>query len=296
MNGQMFFPTTTDDVTKLLDEHGADARLLAGGAALVPWLHTGQVSAPYLINLSRVSALQQIEVRDGGLIIGAMQRIRALEFNPIIREHVPLLAEACHTVGHLRIRNQATIGGNLVEGNYGTDLPAVLTALDATALVVSRRGERQLSMPELLCAPGSTALQDDELLVSFSIPLEQPQPRQCYLKFRSRAEKERPCVGVAALLQLEPDGSCRSLRLAVGAATALPQRLPWLEDQVVGCRLDSRSIAATAAAYAAAIDPLTDLRGSAWYRRAIIETYVRRALEQLTAPAAQHVQESESWQ
>jgi aerobic carbon-monoxide dehydrogenase medium subunit len=283
MTGQMFFPTTTAQVTQLLAEYGADARLLAGGAALVPWLHSGAVSAAYLINLSRVAALQQLEVRDGTLLVGAMQRIRALESSPLVQAQLPLLAEACHTVGHLRIRNQATIGGNLIEGNYGTDLPAVLTVFDATALVVGPAGERTLSMPELLCAPGSTALQDDELLVSFSIPLETPQPRQCYLKFRSRAEKERPCVGVAALLQLDDDGNCRSLRLAVGAATALPQRLVQLETQALGRRLDAATIGELAAAYAAAIEPLSDLRGSAWYRREIIATYVRRALEQLTA-------------
>jgi carbon-monoxide dehydrogenase medium subunit len=283
MTGQMFFPTTTEQVTQLLLQYGDEARLLAGGAALVPWLHSGAVSAGYLINLSRVAALQQLELVGDTLVIGAMQRIRDLEFSPLVREQLPLLAEACHTVGHLRIRNQATIGGNLVEGNYGTDLPGVLTALDATARIIGSAGERTLSMPELLCAPGSTALQDDELVVSFSIPLETPRPRQCYLKFRSRAEKERPCVGVTALLQLNDDGSCRSLRLAIGAATALPQRPAHLEAQAVGRRLDAAAIAELAAAYAAAVEPLSDLRGSAWYRRSIIETYVRRALEQLTA-------------
>lgn len=283
MNGQMFFPTTLNQVTQLLAQYGADARLLAGGAALVPWLHTGQAAASRLINLSRVAELQQLQLTDGELVVGAMQRIRALESAPLVQQHTPMLAEAAHTVGHLRIRNQATIGGNLMEGNYGTDLPAVLTAFDATALIVSADGERTLSIPELLCAPGSTALQDDEVLVSFSLPLEQPLPRQCYLKFRSRAEKERPFVGIAALLQLADDGSCRSLRLAVGAATALPQRLPLIEAQVVGRHLDQPLIAELAAAYAHGISPLSDLRGSAWYRSAIIETYVRRALEQLTA-------------
>lgn len=279
-------PRSLPELLGLLADYAGQARLIAGGAALVPRLHEREIAPAALISLAGVPELAAIELRDGWLRLGATVTIRALELHPAVRQRCPLLAEACHQVGNVRIRNQATLGGNLAEANYATDLPAALLALDARVTAASASGTRTLSISELLAGSGATTLRPDECLTEVELPLAGGTPPQAYLKFRSRAEKERPCVGVAAVAHWHA-GRCERLVVAVGAACERPARLPAAEALAAGTTLDERVIAAVADGYGAGIAPLSDLRASAWYRTEIVRVYVRRALQQIRAAAHQ---------
>ncbi len=173
-----------------------------------------------------------------------------------------MLAQAFALVASPRVRNVATVGGVLADADYASDPPAVLAALGARAVLRSPRGERAVTVGELIRGFYETCIEPDELLVEVRVP---PQPeRAVYRKFRSRSSEDRPCVAVAAARG--EDG----LRVVVGAVAETPQSFPELCD---GAAAD------VAAGYADRIEPLSDARGSAAYRRRVIAAEVRRAVE-----------------
>jgi carbon-monoxide dehydrogenase medium subunit len=194
-----------------------------------------------------------------------MARHRAVERSPDVRTGWPALAGAFSVVASPRIRNQATVGGVLADADYASDPPSMLCALRARAVARSVRGEREIGVEELITGYYETSLAPDELLVGVRVPpLGGPA---VYRKFRSRSHEDRPCVSVAAARSGE------ELRVVVGAVAGRPQLFPE------SCELgDARAIGQ---AYADAIDPISDVRGSSAYRRRVIAVEVRRALEEL---------------
>jgi carbon-monoxide dehydrogenase medium subunit len=164
------------------------------------------------------------------------------------------------------VRNQATVGGVLADADYASDPPAILSALDARAVVQSAQGEREIAVEELITGYYETALEPDELITEVVVPASN---RAVYRKFRSRSHEDRPCVSVAAAQR----GDVR--RVVVGAVAGTPQHFPELS--ALG------DPAEVGRAYAEAIEPISDVRGSAEYRRRVIAVEIRRALEELAS-------------
>jgi carbon-monoxide dehydrogenase medium subunit len=243
-------------------------------------LRQGLIAPSLLVDIGRLPALDGIRAADGGLRIGPLARLRAVEHSPEVRGLFPALAHACGVVGNIRVRGQATLGGNLAEADYASDPPAVLLALNGEVEASSRRGARRILLSEFFRGFYETALAPDELITGVFIPALAREARMTYLKFQTRSAADRPALGVAAVAQFA-GGLCRDLRVAVGAACAVPRRLPEVEAQAHGHTLDDEVIAGVAEGYARAIDTLDDLRGSAWYRTQMIRVHVRRALEEL---------------
>jgi len=275
-------PATLAEANTLLAEHGGAAKLLAGGTAVVLLLQQKLIHPAALISLGRVEGLQGIAVdAEGALHVGAMASLAQVADDERVRRGWPLLAMACAVVGNVRVRNQATLGGNMAEADYASDPPAALVALDGYVRIVGPRGERQAALAEFFLGFYTTTLAEDELLIEIVVPPLPSRASSAYLKYKSRSSEDRPCVGVAAVLAVE-DGACTAARVAVGAACETPQRFPALESQIVGQRLTPAMIGDFAGAYAAALpEPLNDLRGSAWYRREMTRVHVRRALSAL---------------
>ena len=272
-------PETIDETLALLAEHGEDAKLLAGGTWLTLVLRQGLLAPAALVSLRRVPGLDRIVIdRDGTLRLGAMVRHRLAERSPEVRRAAPVLAETYADVANVRVRYQATVGGNLCDADYASDPPAVLAALDAAVIARSAHGERSIPVRELIVGHYETTLAPDELVTEVVVPPLPPGAGAAYLKYRSRSHEDRPCVGVAALVDLAPDGRCRRLDVVVGAAADRPQRLGNVLAAAEGRALDDGTIAEVAEAYAAGIEPLGDLRGSAWYRRRMIRVFVGRAI------------------
>ena len=268
------------EAQQALSQYGEDAKLISGGVAVVLMLREQLIAPEALIDLGRLSELRYERVQADGFHLGPLQRLSEVQNSPVIQAALPGLAEACRVVGNVRVRNQATIGGNLAEADYASDPPAMLLALQAEVTAAKSGSSRSIPLTEFFQGFYSTALEADEMITDVFIPRPAAGTRMSYLKFKSRSAEDRPCVGVAVVGAFEGE-ICQDLRIAVGAATEVPVRLAEFEGLAQGERLMEGLIAEIAAGYARNIDPLEDIRGSAWYRRQMIEVHVRRALEEV---------------
>jgi carbon-monoxide dehydrogenase medium subunit len=257
-------PRTLDEALALRAEHGDDAVVVAGGTFLAVLLNQRLVAPARFLSLRDVDGLDRIDAGEE-LSLGAMVPHRAVERSEVVGARWPAVARVFSVVATPRIRNQATVGGVIADADYASDPPAMLTALGARAVVRSVRGTREVAIADLILGPYETALEQDELLCEVVVPA--PPERAVYRKFRSRSHEDLPCVGVAAVV------TSGELRVVVGAASGRPQHFPEL------CRLGDA--AEIGRAYAAAIDPVSDVRGSAAYRRRVIAVEVRRAVDEL---------------
>jgi aerobic carbon-monoxide dehydrogenase medium subunit len=256
-------PATLEEALALKAERGDEATVVAGGTFLAILVNQRLFVPTCLLSLGHIDQLERIEV-GCELRLGAMVRHRGVERSADVRAGWPSLAHAFSVVASPRVRNQATVGGVLADADYASDPPSMLCALGARVVAASFRGRREIPMDELITGYYETSLEPDELIVEVHVPRVE---RAVYRKFRSRSHEDRPCVSVAAA---ESNGV---RRIVVGAVAARPQSFPdfaaFDDPTEVG------------EAYANAIEPIADVRGSAGYRRRVIAVEVRRALEEL---------------
>jgi carbon-monoxide dehydrogenase medium subunit len=271
-------PSDFLEAASLLDQYAEDAKVIAGGTSIVLMLQQRLIAPSVLVSLGRVPGQDFIRLEPDGLHIGALARLRDLERSPTAQEFCPALAHTFSVVANVRVRNQATIGGNLSAADYAADPPAMLTALDARLRVFGPEGEREIPLSEFFTGFYTTALEPNEILAEVIIPALPPSARAAYHKYTSISAEGRPCVAVGAVADFDGSGKCQQLRVAVGAAVETPQRAPNAEGIASGQALTDELIAAVAEGYAESLDPLSDVRGSAWYRTEMIRVFVKRAL------------------
>ena len=283
-NIELLQPTSLDEAIAYLGTHADETKILSGGTALVIMLKNRLISPVSLLSVGHLKELRGIRHEPGvGLRIGALATIREVEMSALIREKNPTLAQTFGKVGNVRVRNAATVGGNLSEADYASDPPCLLMALRARVRAKSVRGEREIPVSQLFKGFYETALARDEILSELIVPDPAPGSRSAYLKYISRSSEDRPCVGMAVVIENESDGSCKDLRLVAGAVSEIPQEIESAEAMARGKRLTDSLIEEIARAYAAGIEPLSDLRGSSWYRKQIIHVMARRAIQQAMA-------------
>jgi aerobic carbon-monoxide dehydrogenase medium subunit len=276
-------PTSLDEACQLLADAGGDARAIAGGTALVLLLRSGLVQNSALVRLDRIPDLDGITVEGDLLRIGAMTTLRALGESPVVQQRLPVLAGTCRLVGNVRVRNAATIGGNVCEADYASDPPGVLVALGARARVQSPRGSREIPVAELISDFYETSLASDELVSEVVVPLPAAETNSVYLKYITRSSEDRPCVGATGIVRVDAAGNIADLRAAVGGIAGKPLRLPDVEAQGHGQAPSEELFRAIGEQYAAAADPVDDVRGSTVYRKRMVAVFVRRALQAAAA-------------
>jgi carbon-monoxide dehydrogenase medium subunit len=274
-------PADFSEAVSLLDQYADDAKIVAGGTSVVLMLQQKLIAPSVLISLASVPDCDYIRMREDGLHLGALAKIRDIERSEIVQMFSPALAHTFHVVANVRVRNQATIGGNLAAADYAADPPAMLTALDARVQVQGPQRTREIPINEFFIGFYTTALQPNEILTEVIIPSLPISTRASYHKYTSISAEGRPCVAVGAVADFDADARCSHLRVAVGAATETPQRVSDAEEMAHGYALTDDLIAAIADEYARTIDPLTDVRGSAWYRKEMIRVFVKRALQEV---------------
>ena len=275
---QWLAPTSLQEALALRAQLGDEATVVAGGTFIGILMNQKIMQPQTLLSLRNVSELAFIEANqdEGSLLrIGAMTTHRAVERSPLIRQEWPVLASTFSLVASPRVRNQATVGGVLADADYASDPPTLLQALNARVVVRSEKSEREIPVEELIIGYYETSLYPDELLIEVRIPHN--RERVVYRKFRSRSSEDRPCVAVAAA---QVDGK---LRVVVGAVAEKPQYFPEIcalaEGETGGY---TRELATEIGQrYAESIEPISDSRGSAAYRRRVIAVEVRRALEEM---------------
>ena len=254
-----------------------DVKLIAGGTALLILIKQGIFVPKTLINLKKIKHAGEITYNSNdGLRIGGLASIYDVESAAVVREHYPLLAEACHVVANIRIRNMATIAGNLAHADYQSDPPAALVALDASVELMNRNRVRSVKLANLLIGMYETGLERDELLAGLLVPPPPPNSKGAYLKFATGSSEDRPCAGVAASAQ-RSNGICQAAGVVVGAVSPVPVVVTGA-DLVNGRAMTSESIDEVASKAQVAVNLLDDLRGTVAYKRHLVKVLVRRAL------------------
>lgn len=275
-------PTSIEEASRLLAEHEDDeVRLIAGGTALILTMRQRMLQPTHLVSLAKVDRLRGIDFDpQKGLRIGAMMRHSDIARSSEVRRHYPVLASMAERVANPQVRNQGTIGGNLCYGDPSTDPPTCLLALNASVVLGSTRGERTLSLEDFMVDYFETALEDDELLVEIRVPPMHSAESGIYSRFLRTAAEHRPLVSVA-LVAARNGAQCTGARLAVGASVPIPLRLQRAEDYLRGRTIDAATAAAAADLIAEDIEPLSDSRGDADFRRAMVRAVARRTICEL---------------
>ena len=263
-------PESLEEVLALLQDHGEEAKIIAGGTALVIMINQRLIMPSYLISLRKLPDLDRVQSVDGALHLGALVTHRALEISPLIRAHIPALAETFGRVATIRVRNMATVGGTLAHADPNQDSPVTLLALNARVRITSQGGSREVPLAEFFTDYYETVLQPDELITEVLVPHPKPHTGSIYVKFLPRTEDDYGTVGVAATVSIEANsGLCQDCCIAMGGVGPTPLRAPEAEALLPGQKLGPELLHEMAAAAKECTDPTSDIRGSADYKRAM---------------------------
>jgi carbon-monoxide dehydrogenase medium subunit len=271
--------SSVDEAIGTLEHYGEDALVVAGATAVTIMLQQGLITPRALISIGGIEGLRGVEREDNAIRIGALTTHREVEHDPLVREVLPVLSRTFGVVANVRVRNAATVGGVVAEADYASDPPAMLRALNADVEVVGPDGTRRIPIGDFLVGFFETALDPGELVTAVRVPFLPDRAGAVYEKFTTRSSEDRPCLAVAAVVQLDGDTSaCADLRVAVGAVAETPQRFSDVEADAQGRALDVQLATEIAERYAERIDPISDMRGSSWYRAEMVKVWVRRAI------------------
>jgi CO/xanthine dehydrogenase FAD-binding subunit len=268
-----YLPRSVDEAIALLAEHSPALLVMAGGTIAMPLVNEG-ISLPVKAMGLRQSGLDYVRRSNGSLEIGATATVTQM----LNQKEIPLLQQAAHHVGGWAIRNMATVGGNLFAPPPAGDFAVALLALDARVSLVGNKGERVLPLTEFYTGFLATALAPDELVTGINVPM--PDGKTVYVKYGRRRSNTPAVVSLAVHLKFDGE-TVVDARLALNAVGPHPLRATKAERVLIGTALDPTVVAQAATAAAEECEPFTDAIASEWYRRKMVDVYVRRALAQL---------------
>jgi len=277
-------PASLGEAIALLDPDDAAVRPIAGGTALTLMMKAGVFRPSRLVSLRKLARLNAriAMAKDGALTIGAMTPLALLERSPEVARAAPVIPRAMRRLSNIRVRNVATIGGNLAHGDPHMDLPPILIALNAKVAVVGANGaqaaERTIAVEDLFAGYFETVLAKNELIAELRIPA-QSRSRAAYLKVTTGSAEDWPALGVAVALEAE-GATVKSARVVISAATEKATRLKAAERSLAGATIDDRTLARAGDAAADEAECISDVRGSAAYKRELTRVYVARAVRQ----------------
>ena len=270
--------TSAATVEDALSAMGGGARPVAGGTDLVVGARQGKAPLPdAIVAIDRIDGLRAIEASGGGLRLGTLVTHGDLVANEGVRTRYTAIADASAIVGSHATRAQGTIGGNVMNASPAMDTGAPLLCFGATATLRSPKGERSIDLDELWTGPGTTSAGPDELLVAIQLPAPAAGTGSSYVRLEYRRQMEIAVVGAAAVVTVEGD-RITDARIAITALTPTIRRVLEAEAALTGTDGGVEAVTASAAAAAAASTPISDVRGSADYRRAMAEVIAARAI------------------
>jgi len=270
-------PKSVDEALALLQSHGDEAKILAGGQSLVPLMNFRLAQPQNLIDLNGVEGLDPIRLDDQTLAVGAMVRQRDVERSPAIAERLPILREAIEQVGHPAIRNRGTVGGSLVHADPSAELPLLAVALDAIFHLQSAQASRSVAAKDFYQGYLLTDIAPEELLVATDFQLPPVDCGWCCTEI-ARRHGDFAIVAVAVLLGCGRDRRIDFARVAVGGVGPSPLRMTAAEQALVGERPGAELFRGAGDAAAQAVNPPADIHASSSYRRHLTGVLVRRAL------------------
>ncbi len=275
-----YAPTSVPEVLDLLNEHGYDAKILAGGQSLVPMMNFRLVQPAVLVDINNIPELSGIQVDGKGVTMGAMVRHSQAEQDPLIKERAPLVYETMPQIATIQIRNRGTIGGSLSHADPSAELVVVSTVLEAEFRIKSQVGERVVPARDFFVGLLMTVMEPQEMLLEVSIPAL-PQRSGWSLKEVARRPHDFALMGVAVVLTLDKKDRCQDARLVYLSAGDGPISAPEAAGMLKGEEITPDLIEAAAEKAAAdEIDPGSDIHATVDFRRHLAKVLTRRALEE----------------
>ena len=273
---------TTEEAIDLLSRLGPGTKLLAGGTDLLPQIKEHVIEPRAVVGLGRIPELEALEeAPDGVLRIGAMVRMRAIERSPLVHGRYEAVAQGAKLVGSVQIRNLATLGGNVCNAAPSADAVPPLIAFGGEAVIAGPNGRRTMPLEQVFLGPRRAALEPGELLVEVRLPPPPPRTGSCYLRHTPRMEMDIAVAGSGAVVTLDGDGDggrVADVRICLASVAPIPVRATSAEQALRGQRPTDEAIRRAAEAAAGDCTPISDVRGSADYRRHLVTVLTERAL------------------
>lgn len=277
-------PTSPQEVCERMLESDGHARLFMGGTDVFVRMRDGFYHPEVLIDIKNLPGIREIEFSlRAGLRVGAAVNMNALARHPAVVEHYPLLVQALNSVASYQLRTRATLGGNLCNASPAADTAPASLVLDAQLVVYGPGGERRVPIGEFFQGPGKTGLGHGEFLLRVEFPPPPPGAAECYLKLGRNRLGDLAIAGVAALGFPDQTGSGVRFRLGLASVAPTPIRAPQAEAILADSPLTPETIESAAVAAMHAAKPISDVRSSAAYRRAMVQTLTRRAIVRVMA-------------
>jgi carbon-monoxide dehydrogenase medium subunit len=276
-------PADVDGALAALAEAGPGAKVLAGGTDLLIQLRFGAIHPPAVVDLSGVASLRRLEVLDDGdALIGARATVTQVERSVELARRFPALREAAQTLGSRQIRNTATVIGNVCHASPSAEFAPPLIALAAQAEIRGLTGERVIAIEDFAVGPGQNALDDGEIVTAIRVPAPPPRTGAAYEGLKIRKIMDIAVVSAGVAVSLDAGGACEDVRIALGAVAARAFRASRAEDVLRGRTPTPEVLREAAEAAAAEAKPITDVRATAEYRRAMVARSTLRALTSAT--------------
>lgn len=273
---EYYAPATLAEACKLLAELGPKAKVLAGGTDVLSKMKQEQLSPEALVSIKELGELTEIKSNGEGVVIGARVTHNNLIDAPALQEKYPSICNAAKQMANNQIRNTGTVGGNCVNAVPSADLPPLFIALDAEVKLIGTDGERVMPLEDFFTGPNETVIKQDEILTEF-IFKDKPFTGSNYLKFSLRRSGALAVAGVATAVVMDGD-VCKEARIVMGAVAPTPLRAKEAEEMIKGQKVTDELLEEVASRAAAECKPISDLRGSAEYRRDLVRVLTRRSL------------------
>jgi len=269
----------------LLDRHGYEGKLIAGGQSLVPMMAMRLARPSVLIDINRLPDLKTVSMQPDRVVMGAGRRQRDVEDDHALHRALPLVRDALKWVGHIQTRNRGTVGGSLVHADPSAELPLAAAVLDATLRLRSKAGARSVPAGEFFLGPMFTAVGETECLVEIEWPVWNGTGVVSEFEEVAMRHGDFAMASAACQLQIDASGICRRAAFGLGGVDGTPRAFPELAAQLVGRRIDGALAQEVAQAAARQVEPGSDMHADAEYRRHLGTVLLARILQRAAARA-----------
>jgi CO/xanthine dehydrogenase FAD-binding subunit len=279
---EYFRPESFEEALHILGKYRGQIKPLAGGTDLFIDMKVKGAVWKNVLDLKGIPDSDFIRETDDRIEIGALASLRSIEISPLIRKKIPLLAAAAGTIGSVQIRNRGTIGGNVCNAAPSADTAPALLCLGAKAEVIDESGLSEIPLEDFFLGPGRTILRESALLKKIIVPFLPRNTAGVYFKESPRSAMDLAVAGVSCLLTLDSARrNCADCRIALGAVAPTPMRAKKAESVLTGEEITEKRIAAAGEAASQETSPISDVRGSAEFRREMVRVFVKKCLSEL---------------
>lgn len=277
-----FLASSVHEALDLLATFRGEARVIAGGTDLIPQIKRGEIKAKFLVDISRLDELNLVRADNRSLVVGAAVRHSVLASSELVVRHSRLLAEAARSVGSPQIRNQGTVGGNVINAQPAADTAVALMALDAEAEIVDTHGARWLPLSSLYAGVGKSAVDPSrEIVTRFRFRLLGERESSTFMRLAKRRALALPMINVGVALRADSRGRIEDARIAIGPVGPVPFRAKEAERSLRGQTPYPEVVKEVAQVAAREAQPRDSiLRGSALYRKNLVALLVERAIKE----------------